>query len=74
MARRAICGALARFGSAATIAIPVLVRASQDTDDTVRICAATGLGQLARLPEQSIPALIKATEDPKHLVRMMAVQ
>jgi len=74
MTRRAICGALASFRSAETIAVPVLVRATQDTNETVRIWAATGLGQLARLPGQSIPALINATEDPSNTVRIMALQ
>jgi len=40
----------------------------------VRIWAATGLGQLAKLPDQSIPALIEATEDSSRIVRMMAIQ
>jgi len=72
--RRAICGALANFHSANTIAVPVLIRGLRDKDESVSIWAATGLGQLASLPDQSIPALIEATEDPRPRVRMMAVQ
>ena len=72
--RRAICGALASFHSAAAIAVPVLVRGLQDQDENVRISAATGLGQLASFPEQAVPALVKAVNDPKPIVRLMAVQ
>ena len=72
--RRAICGALASFHSAATIAVPVLVRGLRDPDESVRVWSATGLGQLAALPEQAVPALAEAVEDPNQMVRMMAVQ
>ena len=57
--RRAICGALASFHSAATIAVPILVRGLRDPDESVRVWSATGLGQLAALPEQAVPRWLK---------------
>lgn len=74
LTRRAICGALASFHSAAAIGVPVLIRALRDPDVNVRIWAATGLGQLARLPDQAVPALAGAVDDPNAIVRTMAVQ
>jgi HEAT repeat protein len=74
LTRRAICGALAGFHSAAAIAIPILVRGLRDPDVNVRIWAATGLGQLAGLPDQAVPALAQAVDDPNAIVRTMTVQ
>lgn len=74
LTRRAICGALANFHSEGAIAVPVLVRGLRDPDENVRVWAATGLGQLASIPEQAVPALVQAVDDPSRIVRTMAAQ
>jgi hypothetical protein len=72
--RRAICGTLASFHSAAAIAVPILVRALRDPDENVRIWAAMGLGRLASLPEQTVPALVETAQDQVPMVRVVALE
>jgi hypothetical protein len=72
--RLAICQTVANFDSAAEIAVPVLVRGLSDTNESVRISSASGLGRLGVFPDQVVPPLIDAAKDPNAIVRVMAVQ
>jgi HEAT repeats len=72
--RTAICQTMANFDAAAEIAVPVLVRGLSDTNGTIRIFSASGLGQLGVFPDQVVPPLIDAAQDRNATVRVMAVQ
>jgi HEAT repeat protein len=72
--RIAICQTMANFNSTAEIAVPVLVRGLADTNETIRIISASGLGQLGVFPDQVVPPLIDAAQDRNGMVRVMAVQ
>jgi HEAT repeat protein len=75
--RLAICGTVANFHSATEIVVPVLLRGLTDTNDSVRISAASGLGQLGHLEtvsDQTFDALTSALDDHNAIVRLMSVQ
>jgi HEAT repeat protein len=72
--RGAVCSALARFRSKGAVAVPVLIRGLQDTDEGVRTSAALGLSEFATLPEDVIPALEKALQDSSSMVRWYSAQ
>ena len=72
--RLAICQTMANLNSAAEIAVPVLVRGLADTNETVRIFSASGLGQLGVFPDKAVASLIDAAQDRNAHVRLMAVQ
>jgi hypothetical protein len=72
--RSAICQSIANFHSAAKVVVPVLIRGLSDTNDTIRILSASGLGQLGALPDKAGPALVDAAQDRNATVRIMALQ
>jgi HEAT repeat protein len=72
--RLALCNNVKYFRSAPNLVVPFLVRALSDSDPTVRMFAASSLGQLGQLPELAIPPLTNAVQDAHELVRMSAVK
>jgi hypothetical protein len=72
--RRIICSTFGNFASQGEAVVPVLLKGIVDSNDTVRIAAASSLGQVHAQPDQSIPALKIATKDPSLIVRLQAVQ
>lgn len=72
--RQAICSALARWPQGAAISVPILLQGLQDPEPTVRISAATGLGEIRADPKNVVPALMKAAEESNETLRIMALQ
>lgn len=72
--RQAICSALARWPSGTAISVPILLQGLQDPEPTVRISAATGLGEIRADPKKVVPALMKAAEESDETLRIMALQ
>jgi hypothetical protein len=70
--RRTICGAMANFRSAHTVAVPLLVRGLADPDAQVRLWAAQSLGHLEGLATNALPALETACSDADPTVRQIA--
>ena len=67
---------IATYGSAAVVAIPALVRASRDSESTVRLAACIGIGGIGAEPETSetVPALLRLLRDPSPAVRIEAAR
>lgn len=76
LTQTAICRTFANLKSAASISVPVLIRALQAQDLSMSVAAASALGQLADQPaaRMAIPALSEATRDSRSMVRMFSIQ
>jgi hypothetical protein len=72
--RRIICSTFGNFASQGQVVVPVLLKGIVDSNDTVRIAAATALGQVHAQPDQSVAALKIAAKDPSLIVRLQSVQ
>jgi len=66
--------ALSGIGPAATAAIPSLLRATTNSDASVRLSAVSTLGSIHSEPATVVPALIKCLSDPVSNIRSMAAQ
>ena len=61
------------LGTTGQPAVPLLVKALQDTNDEVRSCASAALGGIASNPELTVPALIGCIKDKSPDVRREAI-
>jgi len=72
-ARRAACTVLGSLGPVAKPAVPDLIVALSDVDETIRMHAAGALGEIGIPATLVIPALTKALHDPAQPVRHRAL-
>ena len=66
--------ALRGLGTNGADAIPAVLRALNDTDNTVATAAVTTLGMLRGAPEQVLPALVRCFNDPRPGLRSQALR
>ncbi|MFO1458373.1 MAG: HEAT repeat domain-containing protein [Verrucomicrobiota bacterium] len=74
MTRHAICSALARWPNGAAVSVPVLLQALRDPELTVRISAATALGEIRADPGEVVPALMETATETNETLRIMTLQ
>ncbi|MBL9173004.1 MAG: HEAT repeat domain-containing protein [Verrucomicrobiales bacterium] len=72
--RHAICSALARWPDGSAVSVPILLQGLRDPELTIRISAATALGEIRANPEQVLPALMKTTAETNESLRIMTLQ